>query len=775
MAKSSSTHLVCMVSFGCALASSAFAQSLPPEIGNEWTKAFAKIVPVSLPKLFSPRNGNGPARQPIAFDDDPQSLLDGAANGATVILPPLNAAFLPPGGLKLTNKTNVKVRGGPIYGSITTTQWVVVPITDSVYSRFPSAVRANIWRGRPNTGVPDLGIFGGVFGTNNETTASTSYPAELLFDGSPQQLCRYPNADSSWLQVAAGTADGATMTMGPAEIARVNAYSVASRASMLVSGFPTKAQYWYFQVGGFYNSGNFAFASALPKDIDNTGRYRLENVPEELDQPGEYYIDRVTGYLYWYPTVAMNAANMAKIELTYFSSGPLLTLSNCTGCEVNITAGQTRNGGIAIIGGTNNQIADSVVKSTGIWGIKLSGGTGNKVLATQVIDAGETGIGLIAGDRTTATRPTSGNGLISGCTIVRPARIYKTYKGGILLGGVGNTVETTTIEDCWGAGIHFQGFPDQNNQYYCAVNDITIQNCTFKDLCKQVYDAGAIYQWNTITSRGNLIKGCQFININNYRKEVGKVGVACVYFDGAPGWTVDSCTFSGNDTGVQTNGGRQIVVKNSTFNAGLEFGIVINGYYVIDPAYINLYNARRACIEQWSTLSQEVTLSSTASSGSKSLAVLPLSKPIWDRAWVRIGNWAIQIAGDHQPGRRSLATVDPIGNYTGGQNIANGTKGYVNGTLYREYGKGELIFTAQWPTWGTHVPSNQPSYTGYADLAGLGNLPMDHYRFPAGNMISGNNFATAIAESKRIFKGAYWAQIAPYVSIIQNKFGVSLD
>ena len=29
--------------------------------------------------------------------------------------------------------------------------------------------------------------------------------------------------------------------------------------------------------------------------------YRFENVPEELDEPGEYYIDRQSGMLYFYP------------------------------------------------------------------------------------------------------------------------------------------------------------------------------------------------------------------------------------------------------------------------------------------------------------------------------------------------------------------------------------------------------------------------------------------------------------------------------------------
>ena len=42
-----------------------------------------------------------------------------------------------------------------------------------------------------------------------------------------------------------------------------------------------------------------------PYGIKMTPRFFIENLLEEIDQPGEYFIDRATGYLYLYPPNSM--------------------------------------------------------------------------------------------------------------------------------------------------------------------------------------------------------------------------------------------------------------------------------------------------------------------------------------------------------------------------------------------------------------------------------------------------------------------------------------
>ncbi|MBE6618145.1 MAG: right-handed parallel beta-helix repeat-containing protein [Ruminococcaceae bacterium] len=116
------------------------------------------------------------------------------------------------------------------------------------------------------------------------------------------------------------------------------------------------------------------------------------HVPEELDIPGEYYIDEATGYLYLYPkdnhaTASYSmpkAKNIIKLDgtsyvnfkgLTFEASNDAIvygdkldsvTIDNCT----------VRNGirqGIEI-NGTNLTIQNSFVRSVGRSGIEISGG-----------------------------------------------------------------------------------------------------------------------------------------------------------------------------------------------------------------------------------------------------------------------------------------------------------------------------------------------------------------------------------------------------------------
>lgn len=98
-------------------------------------------------------------------------------------------------------------------------------------------------------------------------------------------------------------------------------------------------------------------------------RYYGLNLFCEMDKPGEWYLDRQTGLLYWYPPEKIKPAE-AEVRLTMFSAPYMIELRNCSNITIKGLALQESRGSAVLINDGNNcKISDCRIERFGRDGI----------------------------------------------------------------------------------------------------------------------------------------------------------------------------------------------------------------------------------------------------------------------------------------------------------------------------------------------------------------------------------------------------------------------
>lgn len=288
------------------------------------------------------------------------------------------------------------------------------------------------------------------------------------------------------------------------------------------------------------------------------------NLLEEIDVPGEYYVDRETQKVYFYPKKDISSS---IIQISVLAQ-PMVVMENASFIELNgITFENARGTGVYIERGQNCVIRNSVLRNLGMvavqigqgatplpegqhtahgefadgvqppvgqsrvigsWHEKLyqhaawnnEGGKNHGVVNCEIYNCGAGGILLGGGDRKSLT---PANNYVENCEIYRVNRLDQTYKAGINLSGVGNRIANCEIYDLPGFAIYLHG------------NDHIIEYNKIHDVINNVSDAGAIYMGRDLSEVGNEIRYNFIYNIFGLKIKEG--GACAVYFD-------DFCSFN---------------------------------------------------------------------------------------------------------------------------------------------------------------------------------------------------------------------------------------
>ena len=302
--------------------------------------------------------------------------------------------------------------------------------------------------------------------------------------------------------------------------------------------------------------------------------YYFYNVLEELDAPGEWYLDRANGLLYLYPPAGMDEAD---INLS-ISTANIINVNNAGHIlfkGFNIKG--TRADAVSITG-NDCVVEDCVVSNCAGSGIIING-TNNKAIGNEVMSMGKGGISLSGGDRVTLT---PGNNIADNNHIHNYGEIYKTYSAGVRLNGVGNICSHNEIHEAPHMAVTYGG------------NDHLMEYNRIYDVVKQSSDAGAIYSGRDLTAYGNVLRYNAIYNIGS-----GEFQPNGIYFDDAQ----SGQTAYGNilvnipQCGFQLGGGRELnVYNNLIINAGVPIhyddrardGVVNNGWF---RGHVNDLNA----------------------------------------------------------------------------------------------------------------------------------------------------------------------------------------
>jgi len=273
-------------------------------------------------------------------------------------------------------------------------------------------------------------------------------------------------------------------------------------------------------------------------------RFRFINILEEIDSPGEYYIDRNSGKLYFYPPSDIKTGKAYVTALNDW----MLSFNNSSNISFqNITFECSRAGAVKIRDGKNINFSGCIFRNFGNEPIVMEGGFNNGIASCDIYDNAAGGITIEAGDRITLTP--AGN-YVDNCTFHDFGRVFRTYAPAISLNGVGNRASHNHIYDAPHMGIYFIG------------NDHIIEYNEINHIAKETGDVGAIYTGRDYTSRGTIIR-------HNYLHELhgpGLCGVMGVYLDDfSSGITIFGNIFYKAGHSVMLGGGRDHTIENNIF------------------------------------------------------------------------------------------------------------------------------------------------------------------------------------------------------------------
>lgn len=277
--------------------------------------------------------------------------------------------------------------------------------------------------------------------------------------------------------------------------------------------------------------------------VSGRNKFYVFDLLEEIDIPGEWYIDRVNKKLYYYPGNSLSETD--KFEISSMKN-QMLTLSNLQNITLDgIIFEKTR--GYAVYGSGCKEInfTNCTFKNIGRDAINLTG-TDITVSNCEFYNMGGRGVALTGGDDDTLTE--SGN-IIEHCYFDGMGKTFKAYNGAVKITGCGNTVINNTMKNATHQMIGYSG---------------TMNKILFNDIeraCTDSGDMGAIYSGRSVIKRGNEIA---YNYIHNIRSDYSDYHlVAGIYMDdGLCGQYIHHNVIKNAKVGVHLAGGSD----NSTHN-----------------------------------------------------------------------------------------------------------------------------------------------------------------------------------------------------------------
>lgn len=422
------------------------------------------------------------------------------------------------------------------------------PVTDlAILERLDEAARAHVMLvDLAAQGISDYGtVRARGFGRAIQPAA-----LELFFNGAPMTLARWPNED--WARIASVPEgqEGVFVYEGD----RPKRWS--NIGDIWLHGYWTWPWADSHERVKAIDAEMRTISTEPPHGVYGYkagGRFYAQNVLEELDQPGEWYLDRTAGVLYFWPPEPIKGAEVLVSEL----EAPFITMDNVSYVTLRgFTFECSRGAGLVMRGGAWNRVAGCTFANLGTLAVNIGslmptergetqdGGSRNGVVSCNIFNTGEGGISVTGGDRATLA---PGSNYAVNNDIHHYSRWVRTYRPGVSVSGVRNRVAHNLIHDAPHIAVMFSG-----NEHVIEFNRV-------HHVCMETSDAGAFYTGRDWTWRKNVVR-------YNFLYELGHGDVQAIYLDD---WTSDTIVY-GNicykaGRGVLIGGGRDNVVENNIF------------------------------------------------------------------------------------------------------------------------------------------------------------------------------------------------------------------
>lgn len=318
--------------------------------------------------------------------------------------------------------------------------------------------------------------------------------------------------------------------------------------------------YWYWDWSEEYQK--VAKIDAVSKTIEisepfhNYGykdslRYFGLNLFCEIDQPGEWYLDRTSGFLYWFPPEGIDP-NTAEVCLTNFSNPFMIEIKDCSYLTLQgLTFSESRGSALLISDGNNCLVLDSRMERLGLDGIHIEGGTQHGISGCFIQNLGHGGIKIKGGDRKTLTP--SGH-FIENSVVEHFSLFKRTYEPAVLAEGCGMKINNNLFSNSSSSAMRLEG------------NDFLIEYNKVDNVVNESDDQGGIDIFYNPSYQGIVIRYNHWSNITGGTRH----GAAGVRLDDM----ISGVVIRGNIFekcgardfgGVQIHGGKDNVVENNLF------------------------------------------------------------------------------------------------------------------------------------------------------------------------------------------------------------------
>lgn len=337
---------------------------------------------------------------------------------------------------------------------------------------------------------------------------------QLFFAGQRQHLARYPNYDEQnpygggWAY-----ADGKPCPMyaeRPGEDKRTLQFKPADARTW---AHPEDGEVMIFARYNWWNDivriksvdsaqRTLTLVNNCSYAIRPFDRYYVQGLFEELDAPGEWFLDRRTATLYFWPPAPLAGKTVcAPTMRTILDLGPGVHDVTFRGFTFECADGTA----ITLKDTTNCVIAASTIRNVGDYsghGVSISGGRNNGIAGCDIYEVGSCGVSLAGGDRITLTP--AGN--YADNNYIHHVGVFYKQGVGVQLTGCGNRAAHNLIHDGPRMGIMFAG------------NNLVIEYNHIRHMNLETEDTGAVYtggrDW--IGSRGTVIRYNYFHDMLGY-------------------------------------------------------------------------------------------------------------------------------------------------------------------------------------------------------------------------------------------------------------------
>jgi hypothetical protein len=332
-------------------------------------------------------------------------------------------------------------------------------------------------------------------------------PIELFSGDTPMTLARWPNQGYAKVGKVTEAGNGENDHDKPV---RLPVFSIGDRSKAWVNAEePWLYGYWKYDWADESirirnidsTTGQITLESPAIYGVDAGMPFYAENLLEEVDAPGEYYIDRNKLRLYFIPLRPL--ANRDPLTLSVLDQ-PLISVSDAANVTIRgLDFAFSRGIAATASNCDHTRIEACRFFDLGAKAASIDGGHDCGIQSCDFWNLAEGGVSLTGGDRKTL-KPA--RNYVVNCEFKNFERRSQTYRPAVWIEGVGNRVAHCWMHDAPHSAIIYGG------------NDHVIEFNRFSHLLALTGDGGVVYTGRNWTARGTTIRNNWFEDDFGQRK-----------------------------------------------------------------------------------------------------------------------------------------------------------------------------------------------------------------------------------------------------------------